>query len=158
MPQKSESKYHQKRGGRNHTTSETNVAHVSGGNIAAKAMTWVCDGTEARVSARTTSARANTRTEVYNPASWALLKNEAKKCDETVSDVPAKRVRKRNRISDVLVNRICVKRMEQTRKPGKYSTRKESNVDRILGVFVTICAAISSAIVVCRSVATKTLR
>ena len=110
------------------------------------------------MSARMMSARANTSTEVYSPASWALLKNEAMKCDETVSDVPANRVRKRNRISDVLVNKICVRRIEQARNPGKYKTRNDSIVDRILGVFVTIWAAMSSAIVVCRSVATKTLR
>jgi anti-sigma28 factor (negative regulator of flagellin synthesis) len=105
-----------------------------------------------------TSERANARTDVYNPASWALLKNEARKCDETVSDVPAKRVRNRNKISDVFVNKICVKRIEQARKPGKYKIRNDSIVDKILGMFVTICAAMSSAIVVCLSVATKTLR
>ena len=113
---------------------------------------------EASVSARITSDRANARTEMYNPASWALLKNEARKCDETVSEVPAKRVRKRKRISEVLVNKICVRRIEHARKPGKYRMRKDSNVERILGVFVTFCAAMRSAIVVCLSVATKTPR
>lgn len=105
-----------------------------------------------------TRARANTRTEVYNPASGALLKNEATKCDETVSEAPAKSVSNKKRMSDVLVNRICVKRIEQTRKPGKYNVKNDTSVDRTLGVMVTICAAINSAIVVCLSVATKTLR
>jgi hypothetical protein len=87
-----------------------------------------------------------------------LLKNDARKCDETVSEVPARRVKKRKRISDVLVNSICVRRMEQARKPGEYNIRNESIVDKIIGVFETFWAAISSAMVVCLSVATKTPR
>jgi hypothetical protein len=102
--------------------------------------------------------KANAKTEMYSPASWALLKNEAKKCDEIVNEVPAKRVRKRKRISEVLVNMICVRRIKQARKPGMYRIKNDSIVERIFGEFVTLSAAISSAIVVCLSVATKTPR
>ena len=139
-------------------TSDISVTQVIGGKNTAKAIIWDWGGVAASVSGRMTSARANARTEIYSPASWALLKNEARKCDETVSEVPARRVKRRKRISDVLLNSICVRRMEQARKPGEYNIRNESIVDKILGVFETLWAAISSAMVVCLSVATKTPR
>ena len=54
--------------------------------------------------------------------------------------------------------RTCVIMIELKRKPGKYSAKKERKVDNILGVMVTSCAAINSAIEVSRSVATKVAR
>lgn len=70
-------------------------------------------------------ASANTKVDVYRPASCALLKNEARKCAEVMIDAPESRVMKRNRMSDVLVNRTCVMIMEQAKNPGKYSRKND---------------------------------
>ena len=51
--------------------------------------------------------------------------------------------------------RIWVIMIEEKRNPGEYKAKKDTKVERILGVIVTSCAAINSAIDVSRSVATK---
>lgn len=44
------------------------------------------------------------------------------------------------------------------RNPGRYTMKNEMNVDKILGVIETFCAAINSAIEVSLSVATNVAR